>query len=214
MLKKLYTYFRSSAAYRVRIALAYKGVEIEQCAINLLAGEHSQGDYLARNPQGLVPALQVDDQVIAQSLAILEYLEELHPEPPLLPPAPIARAQVRSLAYNIAMDIHPLNNLRVQQYLANELQVDAAKKQQWYQHWIDEGFSGIERTLSSGERQGPYCFGASITLADVCLVPQVYNAIRFKCDISAYPRIRTIYHACTERPDFYAAAPEQQADAT
>lgn len=215
---KLYSYYRSSAAYRVRIALAIKQAAIEpaiikQQAINLLKGEQRQAAYKALNPQCLLPALETDDGLITQSLAILEYLEQQYPQPPLLPSDTMAKAQVRSLSYQVAMEIHPLNNLRVLKYLEDEIGISPEQKQHWYQHWIDTGFKSIEKTLQKQANNGPYCFGNEITMADICLVPQVYNALRFNCKLENYPDIQAIYFACNDRAEFQQAAPEQQADA-
>lgn len=209
----LFGYFRSSAAYRVRIALALKGIDISHHTINLRKGEQKQPSYLALNPQGLVPIVDIDGNRISQSLAIIEYIEQQYPQPALLPSSAFAMAQVRSLSYQIAMDIHPLNNLRVLQYLENNLHISAEQKNNWYQHWVHEGLSAIEQTLLQTGKAEPYCFGQNITMADVCLVPQVYNARRFNCDLSQYPLIHSIDGACNERMDFQSALPENQSDA-
>src|SRR5690554_2885534 len=177
---KLYSYFRSSAAYRVRIALNVKGLSYETIAKPLLQGTHREPAYLALNPQGLVPALDIGDAVLSQSLAIIEYLDERFPEPPLLPADPIARAQVRSMAQAIACDIHPLNNLRVLDYLRRELKLDDAGVATWYRHWIAEGFRGLEVLARAHSGDGRFCHGASLTIADVLLVPQMFNARRFE----------------------------------
>ena len=209
---KLYGYYRSSAAYRVRIALNLKGIEYESIAVNLLAGEDQSGDYRAINPQGLVPVLEVDGRRLAQSMAILEYLEETRPEPPLLPADPLDRAEVRALANIVACDIHPLNNLRVLNYLKVELQVKDEQKNAWYRHWIEQGFDALETRLDSlGSRD--YCFSARPGLADVLLVPQVYNARRFRVDMSRYPRIEQIEQHCLSLDAFARAVPERQPDA-
>ena len=210
----LYGYFRSSAAYRVRIALNLKGLDYDQVPVNLVKGEQRVGVHLARNPQGLVPSLVLDDSsVINQSLAICEYLEEIQPTPALLPVAALARARVRSLAQMMACDVHPLNNLRVLKYLVGELGADEAAKLAWYRHWIDEGFTALEATLSTAPSSGDFCHGDTPTLADICLVPQVYNAERFECDLSAYPTIQRISARCRSLPAFEKAAPEAQPDA-
>jgi len=209
----LYTYFRSSAAFRVRIALNYKGLAYESRFIHLLKddGQEKSAEYEKINPQKLVPALVDGNQVITQSLAIIEYLDEKYPTTALLPKEFIARAEVRSLALSIACDVHPLNNLRVQQYLDKELSVDEEKRKRWIQHWVAEGFSAFETTL---DRLGSkdYCFGKQVSLADLCLIPQVYNAIRFECELNAYPRINQIYQHCMALPEFVTASPEQQQD--
>ncbi|MGQ7289496.1 maleylacetoacetate isomerase [Vreelandella venusta] len=210
----LYGYFRSSAAYRVRIALNLKGLDYDQVPINLVKGEQRGGDQLARNPQGMVPSLVLDDNsVVNQSLAICEYLDERHPKPALLPADALARARVRALAQSVACEIHPLNNLRVLKYLVGELGVDEAAKLAWYRHWITEGFSALEATLSTDPSSGDFCHGDTPTLADICLIPQVYNAERFECDLSAYPTIQRIAANCRALPAFEKAAPEAQPDA-
>lgn len=212
---KLYSYFRSSAAYRVRIALHLKQLAHETVAVHLLrdGGEQKAAAYRALNPQQLVPALTVDDQTLTQSLAIIEYLEETHPAVPLLPADAAGRARVRALAQLIACDIHPLNNLRVLQYLQQQLQADEAAKNAWYVHWIREGFDALETRLQS-PHTGRFCHGDNPTLADCCLVPQVYNARRFQVDLTAYPTIVRIDAACAALPAFQAALPENQPDAT
>ncbi len=208
----LYDYFRSSAAYRVRIALNLKGLKADHRSIHLRRDEQSAPDYRSVNPQKLVPTLVVGDRRIAQSLAIIEYLEERHPLPPLLPPGPEDRAWVRSIALAIACDIHPLNNLRVLRYLEGPLGLDAQRRDAWYAHWIDEGFAAIEQQLAE-RRHGRLCFGDEPTLADVCLVPQVANAARVKLDMSPYPRIREINAACLALAAFDRARPENHPDA-
>ncbi len=211
----LYSYFRSSAAYRVRIALNLKQLPFEQVAVHLLrdGGEQHQADYVARNPQHLVPTLVDGDLTLTQSLAILEYLDELHPEPALLPPDAAARAYVRSLALAIACDIHPLNNLRVLQYLEQDLGCDAEQKHIWYRHWLDMGLAAVEALLAKRPAHSVFCYGEAPGLADCVLVPQLYNARRFQCDVTAYPRMAAIEAACLSLPAFAQAAPEQQADA-
>lgn len=212
---KLYSYFRSSAAYRVRIALNLKGIAYEQVPVNLLKGEEKGDDYRKVNPQGLVPALvTADGRVLTQSLAICEYLEEVYPYPPLLPADAAGRARVRALANLLACEIHPLNNLRVLQYLTGTLGVDEEQKLAWYRHWVVEGFNALEALLADSSNTGRFCHGDQPTLADVCLVPQVFNARRFKCELSPYPTIQRIGEACEALPAFQAAAPEQQPDAT
>ena len=211
---KLYTYFRSSAAYRVRIALNLKGVTHEAVPIDLRPAAHRQPDYLARNPQGLIPALEDGGAVIAQSLAIIEYLDETHPLPPLLPRTPLDRARVRSLALAIACDIHPLNNLRVLNYLRSPLGHDQATVDAWYRHWIDEGFRALEEEAKRHSGDGRHMFGGEVTLADVCLVPQMFNARRLECDVEPFPTLRAICAHLEPLPAFARAAPGAQPDAS
>lgn len=210
----LYGYFRSSAAYRVRIALNLKGLAYDQAPVNLVKGEQRGEEFLARNPQGLVPALITDDGArLTQSLAICEYLDERYPDPALLPADAAGRARVRALAQAVACEIHPLNNLRVLKYLTGELGVDEATKMTWYRHWISEGFAALEAQLSREAGSGDFCHGDTPGLADLCLVPQVFNAERFACDLTAYPRIRRIVANCRALDAFARAAPEAQPDA-
>jgi maleylacetoacetate isomerase len=208
----LYDYFRSSAAYRVRIALNIKGLAAERRFIHLRKGEQRADGYLEVNPQGLVPTLVVGPVRLTQSLAIIEYLDEKHPLPPLLPEGAEDRAWVRAVALAIACDIHPLNNLRVMQYLGGALQIDEPRRDEWYRHWIQEGFGAIEKQLAA-RAAGPLCCGDSPTLADICLVPQVANAHRVKTPMEPYPRIRAINDACLALPAFAAARPDRQPDA-
>jgi maleylacetoacetate isomerase len=208
----LYTYFRSSASYRVRIALHLKGLAFEPRYVHLLRKEQIAPAYRDVNPQGLVPTLVDGPQVLTQSLAIIEYLEETHPEPPLLPPTAAERAQVRSLAYLIACDTQPLQNLRVMRYLDDELGVDETRRAQWIAHWIRESFIALEARLAKRPCAGAYCWGDRPGLADICLLPQVYNARRFDCDLQDFPRIVKISDRCLELPAFQAASPDQQDD--
>ena len=212
---ELYDYFRSSAAYRVRIALNLKGVvPDERTFVHLRMGNQRAQDYLALNPQGLVPALALDDGlVLTQSLAIIEYLDETHPDPPLLPVAPPSRARVRAIALAIACEIHPLNNLRVLNYLIGTLGVAREQKDGWYKYWVDVGFEALEKKLAQEGETGVFCHGNEPTLADVCLVPQIANARRFGIDLSPYPTLTRIEAACLALPAFAAAAPERQPDA-
>jgi maleylpyruvate isomerase len=198
----------------VRIALNLKGQAYEPRFVHLLrrGGEHHLPDYLELNPQGLVPTLIDGDQVLTQSLAIIEYLEERFPEPPLLPALPAARAHVRSLALAIACEIHPLQNLRVCNYLKNPLGRTEQEIETWRRHWIMDGLEALERRLEK-YGAGDYCWGDTPTLADVCLIPQIYNALRFRCDLSPLSHIPRIYRACTQLPAFSQAAPDQQPDA-
>jgi maleylacetoacetate isomerase len=211
---KLYTYFRSSAAFRVRIALNLKGLEYASIPIDLRPAAHRQPDYLDLNPQGLVPALSVGDTVISQSLAVIEYLEESHPNPPLLPRAPRDRARVRSMALAVACDIHPLNNLRVLKYLRSQLGQDEAGVDTWYRHWVAEGFRGLEEEAKRASGDGRYMFGTEVSIADVCLVPQVFNARRFKCNLEPFPTLRSISAHLETLPAFAHAAPDAQPDAS
>ena len=206
----LYSYWRSSAAYRVRIALNLKGIDYECRPVHLVrdGGEQRRPEYLAINHQGLVPVLSVDGLVINQSLAIIEYADEGWPEPPLLPADAIGRARVRSIAMMIACDIHPLNNLRVLNFIRTEFDADPADR--WYAHWVREGFSAAEQLASDGD----FVFGDDVTLADALLVPQVYNARRFKVPLDDFPKLVAISERCSEIPAFRDAAPEAQADAT
>jgi len=215
MALKLYTYWRSSAAYRVRIALAVKGLTYESVPRHLLrdGGQHRQADYLATNPQGLIPALEHDGHVVTQSLAICEYLDEVFPQPPLLPADPRGRAAVRAMALAIACDIHPLNNLSVQQYLRTELGQRDDGVTRWAQHWIARGFAALEQLLERHSADGRYCYGDTVTLADACLVPQVYNARRVQLDLGAYPRLTAVARHLEALPAFAAARPEAQPDA-
>ena len=207
----LYDYFRSSAAYRVRIALNLKGLAAERRFIHLRKGEQRAPDYLKSNPQGFVPTLVVEGRALTQSLAIIEYLDETHPRPPLLPPGAEDRAFVRAIALAIACDIHPINNLRVLKYLAKPLEIPEPVRDEWYRHWVREGFAAIEAML--GARNDPFCFGDQPTLADVCLVPQVANANRLQVDLAPYPRIREVDARCRAIPEFEAAEPSKQPDA-
>ena len=213
---KLFTYYRSSAAYRVRIALNIKGLNVEAVPVHLVkdGGQQKAPEYLDKNPQGLVPLLELDDESsITQSLAMIEYLDELHPEPSLIPGDALERAQVRALSLAIACDIHPLNNLRVLQYLTRELGSSDEQKNQWYQHWIQQGFTAVEKTLSQTSLNGEFCITEQPTMADCCLIPQAYNAQRFKVDMSPYPLISSINEHCLSLPAFAQAAPAKQADA-
>jgi maleylacetoacetate isomerase len=210
---KLYTYFRSSAAFRVRIALNLKGLPYEGVARQLARGEQRAVDYLEINPQGLVPVLVDGPTAITQSLAIIEYLDETHPDPPLLPRDPAARAQVRALALAIACDIHPLNNLRVLNYLRGPLAQSDAVVNAWYRHWIAVGFEALEREAARAESDAKHLIGSEVTLADICLVPQMYNARRFDCDLTPYPRLKAISAYLEGLPAFARATPEAQPDA-
>jgi len=208
----LYDYFRSSSAYRVRIALNLKGIVYKKQSVNLLKGEQRHLKYLRVNPQGLVPTLVIGDTVLAQSLAILEFLEETYPEPPLLPKTPEERVRVRAMANLIACEIHPLDNLRVKGYLMGVLGHIEKEWMRWYHHWIHEGFKSLEARLANQKETGTFCHGEAPTIADVCLIPQVSNANRFAVDLNSYPTICKINSACLEIPAFQNAAPENQPD--
>jgi maleylacetoacetate isomerase len=210
----LYDYFRSSAAYRVRIALNLKGIVVERAFIHLRRGVQRSADYLAQNPHGLVPALRLPDgSVLTQSQAIIEYLEETHPLPPLLPVGAEARARVRAIAQAIVADIHPIDNLRVLNYLTREAGFADVQRDTWYAHWIDVGLAALEVQLAREAATGTFCHGETPTLADCCLVPQLANARRIKIDIARWPTLARIEAACVVLPAFAAAAPAAQPDA-
>lgn len=211
----LYSYFRSSAAYRVRIALNLKGLAYRTLPVHLLrdGGEQHRPAYRAVNPAGLVPALEDRGHTLTQSLAILEYLEEQYPQTPLLPQGSADRARVRAIAQSIACEIHPLNNLRVLQYLSGTLGLGEEQKNAWYRHWVGEGLGAVERLLADDPRTGAFCHGDRPTLADCCLVPQVFNARRFGCELDAMPTILAIVARCQSLEAFQRAAPEHQPDA-
>ena len=212
---KLYTFFRSSASYRVRIALNLKGLDCEQIPIHLRrgGGEQFSPGYKEKNPQALVPALEDGGRVLTQSLAIIEYLEERNPSPPLLPKEPADRALVRAMALAIACEVHPIQNLRVLNYLKSEFKLGDAETNRWAQHWIALGFAALEEMVRAAPTRGKFCFGDAPTLADLCLVPQFSNARRFGCDLSAYPILVRIDAHCATLPAFAKAAPENQPDA-
>lgn len=211
---ELYSYFRSSAAYRVRIALALKGLKFDMAPIHLVrgGGEQHAAAYRRLNPEGLVPTLVDNAGVLTQSLAIIEYLDEAYAPAILLPTDAIGRARVRSLALHVACDIHPINNLRVLQYLEHELAVDKSRRITWYRHWVRQGFQSIEAQLQSPQTS-QFCHGDTPTLADCCLIPQVYNARRFEVDLSPFPTIMRIDTACASVAAFQTARPEAQPDA-
>lgn len=211
---KLYTYYRSTAAFRVRIALNIKGLAYETVSKRLRSAEHRRAEFLAVNPQGLIPALDDGGTIVSQSIAIIEYLEEKYPQPSLLPSAPADRARVRSMALAVACDMHPLNNLRVLNFLRGPLALDeTAVTTTWYRHWIAEGFRGLEAEAKRTSGDGRHMFGTSVTLADVYIVPQMYNAARFNCDVAPYPTLRGICAHLETLPEFANAAPEAQPDA-
>ena len=212
---KLYTYFRSSAAYRVRIALHLKGVAYDAVPVHLLrdGGQQHQAAYRAKSPLGLVPSLETDTGLLTQSLAIIEWLDETHATAPLLPADPDGRARVRAIAQTIACDIHPITNLRVLRYLTTTLGVSEEQKNDWYRHWVTEGLSAVEQLLANDPRTGTFCHGDTPGLADCCLVPQVSNARRYHCALDAMPTITRIVDACEALDAFQRAAPARQADA-
>ncbi len=211
---RLYSYFRSSASYRVRIALALKKLPFETLPVHLLrdGGEQLGPIYRKRNPQGLVPALETEAGMLTQSLAIIEYLEETHPEPALLPSDPFQKARVRAFAQAIACEVHPLNNLRVLNKLRADFGADQKGIEKWYCHWIDSGLGALETMIDAQAAAKGVCFGQQPGLADICLVPQMANARRYDCDLSAAPRLMAIDAALRQRPEFRAAAPEAQPD--
>jgi maleylacetoacetate isomerase/maleylpyruvate isomerase len=209
---KLYTYFRSSAAFRVRIALNFKGLAYEPLFVHLAKAEHLQPAYQGINPQGLLPALQVDGALLAQSLAIIEYLEETRPRPPLLPQDSLGRARVRGLSLIVACEIHPLNNPRVLKYVKNTLRHSQEEVDAWYRHWIADGLAKLQAELDR-PGTGRYCHGDAPSMADCCLVPQIFNARRFHCDLAPYPTVMRVFDACMQLDAFDRAQPGKQPDA-
>ena len=210
----LHNYFRSSTSIRLRAALNLKGFDYRYVAHHLRKGEHRGADYLAINPQGLVPSLVLPDgEVLTQSLAIIEYLDETHPEPPLLPAKPTDRARVRALAYAVACEIHPVNNLRVLDHIGTVYGADAEGKAQWFRHWVAETFAPLETMLASDTRTGRFCHGDTPGLADICLHAQVVNNRRFGVDMAPYPTIARIFENCAALSAFAEAAPDRQPDA-
>ncbi|HSV47080.1 MAG TPA: maleylacetoacetate isomerase [Ramlibacter sp.] len=209
---KLYNYFRSSASFRVRIALELKGLSYDYLPVHLVKGEHRQADYAGVSPTGLVPTLVIDSgERLGQSMAIIEYLDETHPQPALLPPDALGRARVRALAQLIACEIHPLNNLRVLKYLVRDLKVDEEAKNTWYRHWVRDGLEAFEGELAQLPA-GTYCYGDTPTLADCCLVPQIFNAQRFKVDLGGLPRTMAAFDACMAHLAFQKAQPSSCPD--
>jgi len=209
---KLYTYFRSSAAFRVRIALNLKGLAYAPAFVHLAKGEHLQPAYAAINPQGLVPVLEVEGTRLAQSIAIMEYLDEVHPQPPLLPKDLLGRARARSLALIVACEIHPLNNPRVLKYVKNSLGHTQDEVDTWYRHWIADGLAKLEGELRT-PGTGRHCHGDAPTMADCCLAPQIFNAQRFRCDLGPYPTVMRVFDACMKLEAFERAQPSRQPDA-
>jgi maleylacetoacetate isomerase/maleylpyruvate isomerase len=208
---ELYNYFRSSASYRVRIALALKGLAYDYKAVHLQKNEQFNESYAAVSAARLVPLLRDGDTTLTQSLAIIEYLDETHPEPPLLPKDPAARARVRSLAFDIACEIHPLNNLRVLRYLVKDLKVSEDDKDRWYRHWVETGLEVVERRLAAAP--STFCHGETPTLADCTLVPQIFNAQRFHCRLDHVPQVMRVFEACMQLPAFEDTRPEKCPDA-
>ena len=210
----LYGYALSSASYRVRIALALKGLQVTSVLMDLRAGEQRLEEFLQINSQGFVPALTLDDgAVLTQSLAIIEYLDEIHPEPPLLPQTPLGRARVRALSLAIACDVHPLNNLRVLQYLENDLKHDKATRETWYRHWVQLGFDALERWLVRDGATGRFCHGDAPGLADCVLVPQIFNAQRMDCRLDHVPTVMRVFENCMAEPAFSTTQPSACPDA-
>ena len=209
---KLYNYFRSSASYRVRIALELKGLPYEYIAVHIARGDHKKQPYAALSADELVPLLEVDGQKLSQSMAIIEYLEEKHPAVALMPADAVGRAKVRALAQSIACEIHPVNNLRILKYLVKELKVGDDAKNAWYRHWCLEGLQAFERQLAQLP-PSTYCYGDTPTLADCCLAPQIFNAQRFETDLTGLPRTMAAYEACMALPAFQKAQPSACPDA-
>jgi len=210
---KLHNAARSSASFRVRIALNLKGLAFDYVPVGLLKGDQFRDEFRALNPAELVPVLELNDgRVLTQSLAIIEYLEERFPQPPLLPHGPLERAYVRAVALAIACEIHPLNNLRVLRYLVRTLAVAEEAKDTWYRHWVEQGLAQVESQLLAAKRTGPFVLGDQVTLADVLIVPQIFNAQRFNCKLDHVPTVMRIFDACMQLPAFIAAQPEKQPD--
>jgi maleylacetoacetate isomerase len=210
---KLYTFFRSSASFRVRIAMNYKGLKYEPAIVSLPKAEHLEAKYKSVNSQGLIPALDDAGRVLTQSLAIIEYLDEVHPGPKLLPADPVDRAYVRAFSQIVACEIHPLNNLRTLKYIRSAYKLDEEGVNTWYRHWIAEGFEMMESFLKRERRHGKFCFRDQMTMADCCLVPQVFNAQRYHCDLKPYPTVMLVHEACMKLDAFVLAQPSKQPDA-
>lgn len=211
---KLYTFFRGSSPFRLRIALNLKGLPYEAIPVHLGKGEHRKPEFGAVNPQQLLPALVLDDgHVLNQSLAIIEYLDELHPNPPLIPKEPKARARVRSLSLLVACEIHPLNNARTLAYLRKQLGLNEEQVNTWYRHWVADGLAKLEAEMTRGPGVGKFSHGDAPTMADCCLVPQIFNAQRFNCDLAPYPTLMRVYAECMKLEAFDRAQPSKQPDA-
>ena len=213
MSRQLYTFFRSSTSFRLRIALAYKRLDYEPHYVSLPKMEHRIPSYRDMNPQGLVPLLVEDGRILIQSMAVIEYLDEIYPEPPLMPKDPIGRSYVRAVSQVIGCEIHPLNNVRVLKHLKAQFGADEAATNAWYEHWITEGLSGLEGYLAREGLSGDFCYGNTVTMADICLVPQIFNARRFNCSLDAYPKLLAITDRCMTLDAFRAAEPSTQGDA-
>lgn len=213
MSRQLYTFFRSSTSFRLRIALAYKRLDYEPHYVSLPKMEHRIPSYRDMNPQGLVPLLVEDGRILIQSMAVIEYLDEVYPEPPLMPKDPIGRSYVRAVSQIIGCEIHPLNNVRVLKHLKAQFGADEAATNAWYEHWITEGLSGLEGYLAREGLSGDFCYGNTVTMADICLVPQIFNARRFNCSLDAYPKLLAITDRCMTLDAFRAAEPSTQGDA-
>lgn len=211
---KMYGFFRSGTSHRTRIILNLKQISYELLPISLIKNEHKSSSFKVINPQGFVPVLAINDQLLIQSPAIIEWLEETHPQHPVLPSDAIARSKVRALAAIVGCDIHPINNKRILEYLRNTLKLDDEQVQNWCQHWINEGFQALEILLEQDFTRGNFCYGNRPTLADAYLIPQVDSSKRFKVDMSKYPNIQHIYDSCMALPAFQAAVPMNQPDAT
>jgi len=210
---ELYGYFRSSASFRVRIALALKGLPYDHRPVHLARDEHLNAPYKAMAPAALVPLLKDGDATLSQSIAIIEYLNETHPEPPLLPADPVGRARVRALSLDVACEIHPLNNLRVLRYLTREMGVSEDHKNRWYRHWVERGLEAVERQLAQHPATGRFCHGDEPTMADVLLVPQIFNAQRMECQLDHVPTVMRVFEACMQRGAFQASQPSACPDA-
>ena len=211
---QLYNYFRSSASYRVRIALALKGLAYDYLPVHLVKNEQRDPAYRAMNAAQLVPLLVDGEEHLTQSMAIIEYLDETHPEPPLLPGPPAARARIRAIAQDVACEIHPLNNLRVLRYLVHELKVGEDDKNRWYRHWVEQGLAVVERRLADHPATGRFCHGDTPTLADCLLVPQIHNAQRFECSLAGLPTVTRVFEACMALEAFAATQPSACPDAS